>query len=172
MPDFKMNAAPLAGAFAGLLDVSLSCALLLGTDVLSALLWGMVGALAGAALTWTIRRYSVAETEGDGFADRMAKVHDNIDGFLDEGDPDPLWKRWAGNVLIATGGAILGAALLALAFSRSLITILVFAYVAQPVSAWLVLAVLVASAGLQLLVAWVTGGPLAQRLGLTGEART
>ena len=165
-----MNAAPLAGAFAGFLDVSLSCALLLGTDVLSALLWGMVGALAGAAFSWTIRRYSAAGTEGDGFAERMEKVNDNIGGYLDEANPDALWKRWGANVLIAIGGSILGVALLALAFSRSLITILVFAYVAQPVPAWLVLAVLVVSVGLQLLVAWVTGGPLAQLLGLTGAS--
>lgn len=61
-----------------------------------------------AALTRAIRRHRVAETEGDGFADRMEKANDNIDSFLDEENPEPLWKRWAWNVVFAIGGAIRG----------------------------------------------------------------
>lgn len=155
----SLTPAVVASAFAGFVDVALSGLLLLRLGPVPSLLWGIAGAVAATALTLLLRGLgpgSDGDTE-DGVAERLARIEENLDAEVPDGEPDPWWRRALWNVVIVLGAAGAGAVALALAFSRTLLTILVLAYVARPVSVWLVVVVLALSVTLQLLSAYLAG---------------
>jgi hypothetical protein len=116
-----------------------------------------------AAASWG----SDVEEPGDGpdLADRLDQLNRELEDSPDE-DSDPWPIRWFWNALLAVGWAVFSIAVILVGFSRTVLTIIVFAVLTPSPSAWQVLAAFVATAGIQWVVSELVLEPQAKRLGV------
>lgn len=159
-------------AAVGFLDVAISCLLIVSLSYLESLLWGFVGAL-GFALLYFCFSVAAASTGVDNedesdcpdFADRLDQLGKDIDELPDE-EPDPWPIRWFWNVILAIGWAGFSLAVIIIGYSRTFITIVVFAALTPDVRIWAVVGAFASSAALHYVISSLVLEPRAKKLGI------
>jgi hypothetical protein len=159
----------LNSAVVGFLDISISCLVIAALPAMSSLLWGLVGA-AGFALLYLAFSLAMAaaglreESDGPDIADRMDEISAGLDSLPDD-DPDPWPVRWFYNVVAALLWLVFSIGVIIVGFSRTVVTMIVFAALTPDVRPWTVLVAFAASAALQYVISSLVFEPQAKRLG-------
>lgn len=158
-------------AYVGFLDISICCLLVARLDALHSAQWGVVGAAGFAVLFYALlcaerALWPPSESGDDGLAERLDRLGDDIEAMDEDEAPDPWPVRWFFNGVIVVIGALLSIAVVLLSYSRTVLTVIVFAALAPDVEPWAVLLTLVSSIAVQVLISWLFIEPQAKRLGV------
>jgi hypothetical protein len=160
-------------AIAGFLDIGIGCLLIADLGYLDSFLWGVAGAL-GFALLYLAVSVGMAslgadaeeDADGPDLADRMDRLREEIEELPEDDEPEPLLVRMMWQAVAGVAWLVFSLVVIMVGFSRSIITVIVFASLIAHPSTLAVVGTLVTSIALQFALSALIIEPSAKKLGV------